>query len=258
MLTGLNEAFIVDNATREALIAQDPASADLLKPILRGRDIKRYRADWKELWLIATMPSLHVNIDNYTAIKKHLLSFSKDRLEQSGMQLSNGGKSRKKTPHQWFELQDACAYYKEFMRDKLVWIELVGNARFAYDDSSTFCEATSFVMTGPCLKYLCALLNSSLIQYFFQQIAPTSGTGTLRWKKVYVERIPIPKISAAQQKPFIELTDGILQAKATNPAADTSALEVDIDRLVYQLYGLTTEEIAVVERSSPSSGGGAL
>ena len=252
--TGYNQAFIIDTATKEALVAADPKSGEILKPVLRGRDIQRYRVDWKGLWLIATLPALGINIDDYPAVREYLLSFGKARLEQSGKKLSGGKKSRKRTNNAYYELQDACAYYEEFGKEKLFWIELVGNARFAYDDSSVFGEATSFVMTGPCLKYLCALLNSYLVQYFFQQIAPTSGIGTLRWKKVYVERIPIPKINKDQQYPFIHLIDRILEVKATNSAADTSALEAEIDRLVYQLYGLTTEEIAMVEGSPSSSG----
>ena len=247
--TGYNEAFIIDNQTKEALIEKDPKSAEVIKPVLRGRDIQRYQADWEstKLWLIATFPALPLNIDDYPAVKGHLLSFGKARLEQSGRTLPNGTKSRKKTTHAWYELQDTCAYQAEFKKEKLVWIELVENGRFAYDDSGIYCEATSFMMTGDCIKYLCVLLNAKLIRWFLQKTAPTSGMGTLRWKKAYVETIPIPKLSAKEQYLFIELMEHILKAKATDPNADVSATEAEIDLRVYELYGLTMTEISAVE-----------
>ena len=253
--TGLNEAFIIDEKTCAALVAADPKSAEILKPVLRGRDIQRYKAERAEKWLIATLPALNINIDNYPAVKQYLLSFDKARLEQSGKKLSNGKRSRKKTSNAWYELQDACAYYKEFAKEKLFWIELADFGRFCYNEDDLFGEATAFLLTGESLKFLCTVLNSRLTHWFFQSTAPTSGMGTLRWKKVYVERLPIPKISATKQQPFVKLMDQILQAKATNLAADTSALEAEIDRLIYRLYGLTEEEIATVEGSASTPGG---
>ena len=247
--TGCNDAFIIDDATRRALVAEDAKCAEIIKPVLRGRDIQRYQAEWAGLWLIATFPSLQLDIEDYPAVKEYLLFFGKDRLEQSGKTLADGGKSRKRTPHSWFELQDATAYHEDFAKEKLIWIELVENGRFAYDDSGIYSEATSFIMTGTDVKYLCAVLNGTLIRWYLRQVAPTSGMGTLRWKKVYVETIPIPKLPAAEQRPFIRLVDGILAAKAADPSADTSAPEAEIDRLVYGLYGLTAEETAAVENA---------
>lgn len=245
--TGLNDAFIVDAETKKSLLAADPKSAKILKPVLRGRDIQRYQAQWARLWLITTFPSLQLNINDYPAVKRHLLSFGKHRLEQSGRTLAGGGRSRKKTGNKWFETQDQIAYHGEFAKEKLVWIELVENGRFAYDESRIYCEATSFMMTGKNLKYLCALLNAKLIRWLLYQTAPTSGMGTLRWKKVYIETIPIRHISATEQRPFINLVDSILKAKAANLKADTTKQEAEIDRLVYALYGLTTEEIQIIE-----------
>ena len=106
------------------------------------------------------------------------------------------------------------------------------------------------MMTGDCIKYLCVLLNASLIRWFLQKTAPTSGMGTLRWKKAYVETIPIPKLSAREQYLFIELMEHILTAKAIDPSADVSAIEAKIDMRVYELYGLTATEISAVEDQS--------
>ena len=247
--TGYNNAFIIDNSAKEALIAVDPNSADIIKPVLRGQDIQRYRAKWAAKWLICTFPSVGLDIDDYPAVKNFLLQFGKNRLEQSGKTLANGSKARKKTQHSWFELQDSIGYHQEFAKEKLCWIELVDNGRFAYDDSGIYGEATTFIMTGGSLKYLCAVLNASLTRWFLQQMAPTSGMGTLRWKKVYVENIPILKITTAKERPFVQLVDQILKAKNADPDADTRHFEWEIDRMVYDLYGLTEEEDAAIERS---------
>ena len=240
VLTGYNKAFIIDDATRQELIEQDPSSAEIIKPVLRGRDIQRYQARWAGKWLIDTHNGYGdtplVDIDDHPAIKVHLNGFY-TRLERRG--------DKGKTP---YNLRN-CAYHEDFAKEKLLWIELAGHGRFAYDDQGVFGEATTFMMTGKYLKYLCALLNSTVSHWFLQHVAPTSGMGTLRWKKVYVETIPIPKIPAEDQRPFIRLVDEILEAKATDPNADTSHLEWEIDRLVYDLYGLTEEEDTSIERS---------
>ena len=245
--TGLNDAFIIDDETKERLVAADPKSAELLKPVLRGRDIQRYRAQWASLWLITTFPSLQLDIDVYPAVKSYLLSFGKGRLEQSGKQLAGGGKARKKTQHLWFEAQDATAYHEDFAKEKLIWIDLTDRGRFVYDDGGMFCVNTAFIMSGNALKYLCAILNSKLTTWYMNNTALNSGMGVTRWIPISVERIPIPHIPMTQQRPFIRLVDRILQAKTADPAADTTAEEAEIDRLVYALYGLTEAEVAAVE-----------
>ena len=112
--TGYNDAFLVDRSTRERLIAEDARSEEILKPLLKGCDIQRYRAKCAGRWLITTFPSLGLEIENYPAIKKYLLSHGRDRLAQTGKPLPDGQKARKKTKHQWFELQDTCAYQGDF------------------------------------------------------------------------------------------------------------------------------------------------
>ena len=145
-------------------------------------------------------------------------------------------------------MQDTCAYHDDFTKEKLLWIELVNNGRFAYDNSGLYGEATTFLLTGECIKYLCAVLNSKLIRWFLEQLAPTSGMGTLRWKKVYVERLPIPRVTSPKQKRLSQLVDRILEAKATDRDADTTETEAEIDQKVYQLYELTSSEIAEVQQ----------
>ena len=148
--TGYNDAFIIDDATRRALIAKDPKSAEIIKPVLRGRDIQRYQAEWAGLWHIATFPSIGIAIDDYPTVKKHLSSFGKDRLEQTGATLPNGRRSRKKTQNAWFETQDAIAYYEDFAKEKLFWMDMSSRGKFAYSDTEMYCNDKGFIMTnGP-------------------------------------------------------------------------------------------------------------
>ena len=248
--TGLNEAFIVDNQTKGALVAADPKSAEILKPVVRGRDIRRYKAVWQGLWLIATFPAAGVRIDDYPAVKKHLLTFGKARLEQSGKWLPDGTRSRKKTNNAWYEMQDTCAYHADFAREKLFWMDLTDSGRFAYEDGERFCLNTVFMMTGQELKYHCAVLNSRLITWFMSHTALNSGMGVTRWIGHTVEQIPVPYAVDEQRSQLIQQADQIIAAKAVEVAADTSNGEGQINRLVYQLYGLTDDEISVVEERS--------
>ncbi len=260
--TGYNQAFIIDNTTKEALISEDPKSAEIIKPVLRGRDIQRYRAQWAGWWLIvAKFGSYQTLPEEYPAIYRHLSQYENNLRLRGQVRYSRSRKSSTNQDyngqHHWLELDNNPKdnYLNDFTKKKLFWIELSDFGRFCHDEDDLFGEATTFMLTGESLKFLCAVLNSGLTHWFIRHTAPTSGMGTLRWKKIYVERLPIPKISTARQQPFIKLMDHILQAKATNPTADTSALEAEIDRLVYSLYGLTDQEIATVQGSSPRLGG---
>ena len=134
-----------------------------------------------------------------------------------------------------------------FTKEKLFWMDLTDKGRFAYTKEEMFCNNTVFTMSGKSLKYLCAVLNSNMAYWFMRNTALTSGMGTTRWVVFTVETIPIPQITADEQRPFIRLVDNILAVKADDPTADTGEWEAEIDRLVYGLYGLTEEEIEAVE-----------
>lgn len=119
--------------------------------------------------------------------------------------------------------------------------------RFVYSDSEIYCNNLAFVLTGPSLKYLCAVLNSTLVTWFMTNTAVTTGMGLIEWVGFSVSRIPIPEVDADEHPPFTQLVDRIVEAKAADANAVTLDWEREIDRLVYDLYGLTEEEIAVVE-----------
>ncbi|WP_111310073.1 DUF7149 domain-containing protein, partial [Confluentibacter sediminis] len=109
--TGFNEAFIIDGEKRRELIEQDAKSEEIIRPLLRGRDIKRYSYEFAELYIIATFPSLSIDIELYPAVKEHLMGYGYDRLKQTG---DKG--SRKKTNNQWFETQDSISYWEDFYK----------------------------------------------------------------------------------------------------------------------------------------------
>ena len=238
VLTGFNKAFIIDNDTKEALIAEDPRSADIIKPILRGRDIKRYRAEWAGLWLIDThngygnVPA--VDISEYPAIKNHLDAFYPQLKKRQ---------DKGRTP---YHLRN-CAYHKAFNKEKLIWMDMSNVGRFAYSEAEMYCNDKGFIMTGESLKYLCAILNSKLITWLIKNTALTTGLGLTQWKKFAVERLPIPQINTVNQGAFTRLFDEILKTKTDNPISNTCDKETEIDKVVYTLYGLTEKEIAAVE-----------
>jgi adenine-specific DNA-methyltransferase len=259
VLTGYNDAFIIDTETRNRILAnckdeeERKRTEEIIKPVLRGRDIERYRYKWAGLWIICTFPSKKIDIEQYPALKEYLASFG-ERLLQDGKP-----GHRKKTPHKWYETQDNIAYYPEFEKEKIVWQEIVREPSFAYDNTGIYVEATGFLMTGKNLKYLLGLLNSKPVAFFFKTFYAGGGLGEdgYRYKKAFLERLPLPPITKETQP----LADQIVQkvqeilTLTQSPDFETSQekqqkvkeLEREIDQLVYKLYGLTEEEIKIIE-----------
>ena len=223
--TGYNAAFIVPTEVRDRLIAEDPASADILKPILRGRDIRPYRAQWAGLWLVdthngfGTTPA--VDVTAYPAIKRHLdLHWAAIAKRQD----------KGATP---YNLRN-CAYHEEFRKEKLLWMDMSPVGRFWHSDLEMYGNDKTFLMTGQCLKYLCAFLNSRLASWFVNKTGLTTGEGLVQWKKFTVESIPVPI-----PKPGSELVYGDYVDKAAARAASaTGALE----QLVSDSYLLDDRE----------------
>lgn len=241
-LTGYNEAFIIDEDKKDELIQLDPKNEGIIKPILRGRDLKKYSYENSHKWSICTFPSLKIDINKFSVLNQYFLGVGKKRLEQSG-KLG----SRKKTNNQWFETQDSISYWKDFEKPKIVWGEISDKPKFAYDDANFYAEATTFLMTGEKLKFLLAILNSKVSEWYFNLIGTTTGMGTNRWKKYKIELLPIKIPSESQEQEIEKLVDQILALKSQDPSADTTSLEAEIDRMVYDLYGLTEEERKIVE-----------
>jgi len=237
---GFNEAFIIDNETKEKLCREDPKSSEILKPILRGRDIDKYSFKWAGLWLIFTYTN--IKIENYPSIYNHLLKY---KINLDEVWEAKHGKKK------WYELR-GCNYYQEFEKEKIIWQEIVQHSCFTWDFDYYYGLAKTFIMTGKeSNKYLLSILNSKLGDFALKKYySPFLGDKASEFKKEWVQLLPIPKIPESKQKRFIEVVDKILTVKKINPDSDTTDLERQIDEMVYQLYELTPEEIRIVEEGA--------
>ena len=163
--TGLNEAFVIDEAKRHELIEEDPRSAELIKPWLRGRDIKRWKPDWAGLYVIFARRG--VDIEQYPAIKDHL-SWWRSDLEPKAA-AGQSGPGRKPGDYQWYEIQDSIAYHHEFARTKIVWGNLAVESKFARDLSQAYVCAPANFLIEP-VTWLLPLMNSSLLNFLYPKL----------------------------------------------------------------------------------------
>jgi hypothetical protein len=248
--TGFNEAFIIDNDTKERLCKEDPKSIEVLKPILRGRDIKRYSYKWAGLWLIkiesgwtnkhrGKKDPIKFFKESYPAVYEHLKSMGEKKGKGKGLY------HRDDQGDYWWELRD-CAYYPEFEKEKLIYRDVGDNLSFAYEQGKLYGNNTVYFLNTD-NKYLLSALNSLLLNFYYTKISSQLGDTASRAFTIFIEQLPIPKIPDKSQQPFIILVDQILAAKQKDPNIDTSTLERQIDKMVYELYELTPNEIAIVE-----------
>ena len=240
--TGLNDAFIIDSAKRkeilDACLSEDERqrTAEIIRPILRGRDIKRYDYEFADQYIIATFPSKKYNIDDYQALREFLLSFGMERLEQTGKEYIINGekvKARKKTNNKWFETQDSISYWDDFSQPKIIWKRVGSIIRFSYDEKGVFGLDSTCFATGKHIPYLCCVLNSSMGHYLLNG-APRTGTGDLLISVQAVEPVRIPVIDDSDET-FYDLVRRFI----TNPS---SALDEEIDSIIFDLYGLNPNE----------------
>ncbi|GHQ62253.1 type II restriction endonuclease [Helicobacter pylori] len=257
--TGANEAFIITTEKREEILnacktqEERKRTETLIKPILRGKDIKRYSYEWADLWVINTHNGYTSNlkfkippidIEKYPATKAHLNSHWDTIATRS---------DQGDTP---YHLRN-CAYLEDFEKEKIVYGVIVQEPRFYLDNGECelgyfYAESTSFILTGEHLRYLLGMLHSKLITFAFKTFYAGGGLGEsgYRYKKAFIERLPIPKITPQNQELAHKITDcakAILEAKEKDPKANTQKLEKEIDALVYSLYNLTDEEIKIIE-----------
>lgn len=236
--TGLDEVFIIGSEKKDLLIKADKANLEVIKPILRGRNIKRYKIDFDNQYVIFLRRG--VDIEKYPTIKEYLLPhFEKLNPKKPGDK--NG---RKPGPYKWFEIQDNVSFFDDFEKEKIVWLVLADKPNFAIDKNKYYAKNSAFIATGENLKYLVALFNSKVIEWYFNIIATSSGVGTNRWEKVYVETIPFPSISKPEMLPFEILVDYITFIKKTTQRISTyttnehmaTNFEELVDACVYELY----------------------
>ena len=226
ILTGYNEAFIIDRKKKDELISADPKSAEIIRPILRGRDIKRYGFDFADLWLINTHNGIKdkdippVDINQYPAVKAHLDKY----WDKISVRNDKGY-----TP---YNLRN-CVYTDDFSKQKIVWGEISDKPKFAIDENGDYyVEATSFYMTGDMLFYLLHYLNSSLSKFYFSKLGTTTGVGTIRWKKFKLEELPIPKPDMLSPETLKKLMGTLNENEA--------------DKLILSIYPFTSEELSSI------------
>ena len=165
VLTGFNKAFYLTAEQRQALIAEDPRSEEIIVPLLRGENIKAYQVDFEELWMIALFPALDLNITSYPAVEKYLLEF-KDQLNPKPKHHTGKWNGRKYGAYEWYETQDSIAYHDHFVKPKIIYPNMTKYLPFVYDEEGYFCNQKCFIITGQHLKYLTAFFNSSLFTVF--------------------------------------------------------------------------------------------
>lgn len=254
--TGLNEAFIIDRKKKDELIAKDPKSAEIIKPILLGKDIKRYKILYEDLWIIFIPWHFPLNNDisisgvsvkaemlfkkEYPAIYAHLYSY-KDGL-------TSRNTSETGIRYEWYALQRcAASYYDEFAKPKITWGNLALSSQFAIAESNFIINAPSTMIT-PANKYLLAVLNSKVGDHYIRSLGVTRSGGYFEYKPMFVENLPVPKIQEDQQQPFELLVDCILFCKSQKGMeSECSFFERVIDVLVYELYFANSLKIAGIE-----------
>jgi hypothetical protein len=232
VLTGFNTAFVISGQKRAELIAQDPKSAEIIKPLAVGDDVRRWRIESKDKWLI--FARRNVNIDAYPAIKAHLyqwqaqLSPKKTGLEAQG---------RKPGSYKWYEIQDEVAYHASFTKPKIMYPVIGKEPRFAFDKTSAFTNDKAFIIPTEDL-YLLGVLNSSSVWSYLKENCSVIGDaeqgGRLELRSIYVQKIPIPNSSTDQRAAITALVQKCLGAKGV----DCGAWEAEINGRVAALYGL--------------------
>ena len=231
--TGFNEAFIIDDITRKQLIAEDPKSAEIIRPILRGRDIKKYNYDFADLWLITTHNGIKekdvkpIKIKEYPAVKKHLDNFYPILEKRS---------DKGDTP---YNLRN-CAYMEEFSKQKIIFPNMTKFLPFFYDQNGLLTNQKCYIITGQHLTFLTAFFNSSLFKFCFIDNFPELQGGTRELSKIFFDKIPVIKISDISELKFQEIVLKIQKLKENKES--TNQLELILDNLIFDLYDLSTIE----------------
>ena len=199
-------------------------------------------------WVIATFPSRRYDIENYPAVKKYLLSFGRERLEQTGKEYLIDGKkikARKRTNNKWFETQDTISYWDDFSKQKIAWGNLCLKAQYAYIDDAYFVNNPANIIV-PGDKYLLAILNSSIADFYIRNLGVTRNGGYFEYKPMFIEQLPIPEVDINQKNDIIRLSDSIISS--INNSKNTLHLELKINSIIYNLFKFSPTEIEIIEK----------
>ena len=228
--TGRNEVFVIPRAKRDELLEEDPRSTEIIKPWLRGQDIRRWRADSSGEYIIFTRRG--TDIELYPAIKDYLQWFRDDLEERATAHL-----------HPWYELQQPQeGVYHEFTHPKFVWPDIARGVRFAYDRSGSYVGNTAYAMTADRM-WLLPILNSELVEFVLCHVANTLRGGYLRLIYEYVTRVPVVTPAEDTRAKLEALTNEILYADSETKVQE---IEQEIDSIVFHVYGLSAPERKLV------------
>jgi len=262
--TGLNEAFVIDKVTRGKLIAEDPKSAEVIKPFLAGRDIKRYQPPYTEKYVIFSRRG--IDIGKYRAIRNYLSQFKQKLMPRPKDWKGGQWQGRKPGSYQWYEIQDTVDYYSEFEKPKIMLPDISLRGNFTLDEKGKiYCVNTAYIISYA-EEYLLGILNSALITFFYKNLSSTYRGGYLRFIYQYLVLLPIRTIDfnnpadKARHDRMVQLVEQMLTLHKELPEATTGheqdliqrridATDQQIDTLVYELYDLTPEDIEIVEKS---------
>ena len=241
--TGFNDAFIIDSVKRNEILnachSEDERqrTAEIIRPILRGRDIKRYGYEFAGQYIIATFPSRQYNIDDYPALKEFLLSFGIERLEQTGKEYIIDGekvKARKKTNNKWFETQDSISYWDEFSKPKIVWGNLNTRGSYAMAPENMFINAPACMIVPGC-QYLLAMLNSKVADYYIRNLGVVRNGGFFEYKPMFVEQIPVP----LPREEVVASIEDVLNSDVSDRLKDKR-----LEEIIESMFDFTEPEIA--------------
>jgi type II restriction/modification system DNA methylase subunit YeeA len=244
--TGFDPAYLMEKEKVLELINKDSKNSEILKPMLKGREIKKYHCQENILFLLNAHNGLknklnRINLESeFPDLHNYLIKVNDEN--------ENKVKLRSDQGYHWTNLRD-CAFLENFEKHKIVWPLTAAKWGFALDTNKHYLSSGGFMLISEDLnlKYLLGILNSNLMHFLFTKIGVMTAGGAYTLKKATIDEFPIKLINADEQKPFIDLVDQILDLKKQDSSANTSALEQEIDQLVYELYGLTGEEIKIVE-----------
>ncbi|MCX8489870.1 MAG: Eco57I restriction-modification methylase domain-containing protein, partial [Cyclobacteriaceae bacterium] len=251
VLTGLNEAFVIDYETRKRLIREDKNCAEVIKPFLAGRDIKRYQLPQSDKFLIFTRRG--IDIEKYPSVKKHLSQFKKSLAPKPKDFKGKEWIGRKEGSYKWYEIQDSIDYYEEFEKPKIIIPAIVKEASCCWDESNYYSnDKTSIIPTTD--KYFLGMLNSKVCDYYIKSIASTKQGGYFEYKPMYISKLPIPAVNETQR---IEITKHVnlllkineelkmskLQSNTEQLKQHIANSEKKINLLVYELYDLNESDI---------------
>ena len=246
--TGYNKAFIINKQERDNLISNDPKNDEIIKPVLRGRDISKYYTQWEKSFIVATFPAKDIEINKYPELKSYLSSFL-PKLKQTGATFINDNgeeeKCRKATVNKWFETQDPITFFRDFSKPKIIWKRIGSILRFTYEPNELFTLDSTCIATGEKLKYLTGLLNSKLCKYQLTENAPKTGMGDLIISVQALDPLLVYYPNEDQENAISELVEKIIENKKSGK--DTIDLEREIDLMVFKFYNLSFEEVATID-----------